>query len=133
MFDIHLGPVDQPVGLVQGVDPFGADAVTLQANHVDATNLGWVAIHQHEARDVVDDPRLTADKAEPADRHVVVDGDSAADARMGFDVNVPAKHRPVGDRDPVAELAVVGDVRAGHEEVVAADPGDAVFLLGARG
>ena len=130
MLRVHLGPIDQAVGLVQGVDRLGADPVPLQPHHVDAAHLGRVAVHQHVAGDVVDDPRLAADEAVAADRRVMVDGDAAADAGVRLDVDVAAEHRAVGDRDPVAQLAVVGHVRGGHQEVMAAEPGDPVFFLG---
>ena len=45
------------------------------------------------------------------------------------DVDVSAQQRAVGDDDVVAQLAIVGHVAAGHEEVVVADAGDAVFLF----
>ena len=45
------------------------------------------------------------------------------------DVDVSAQQRGVGDDDVVAQLAIVGDVAAGHEEVAVADAGDALFLF----
>ena len=127
----HLGAVDQPVGLVQRLDPRGADAVALQADDVDAADLRRIAVDEHEPRDVVDDPRLAADEAVAADRHEVVDCHAARDVRVRLDVDVPAQERVIGDGDPVAEHAVVRDVGVGHQEVVGAEPGHAVFLLGA--
>ncbi len=48
---------------------------------------------------------------------------------MRLDVDVSGQQRAVGDRDVIAKLAVVGHVGGGHQEVMAPDPGHAVFLL----
>ena len=50
---------------------------------------------------------------------------------MRLDVDVPGHERPVGDRDVVAERAVMGHVGGRHQEVVAAQSGHTVLLLGA--
>ena len=55
--------------------------------------------------------------------------DGAGKPGVVVDVDVSAQQRAVGQHDVVAELAVVGDVRAAHEEVAIAQPRDAVFLL----
>ena len=45
-------------------------------------------------------------------------------------VYVPGQQRAVGDDDVAAQLAIVSDVAASHEEVVVADGGDAFLLFG---
>ncbi len=130
MLRAHLGAIEQPVRLVQHVDPGGPDLVPFQPDDVDAADPRGVAVHQHEPRHIVDDPRLAADEAVAAHCDVMVDRHAPRDARVRLDVDVPAEHRVVGDRDPVAQLAVVRDVDVGHQEVIAADPSQPVFLLG---
>ena len=129
MIDIHLGPVDQPVGFMQSVDGFRSDAIALQAHDIDTTDLRRITVDKHEGRDVVDNPRLPAHETEPADRGVMVDSDTAGKARVAFHVDVPAQHRAVCNRDPIAELAVVSHVRSGHQEVMATQAGHPIFLL----
>ena len=46
-------------------------------------------------------------------------------------MNVAAQQRAIGDHDVAAQLAIVRHVAAGHQEIVAADRGDAVLFLGA--
>ena len=58
----HLGAEDQPVRLVERLDPRGADPLALQADDVDAAHPRGVAVDEHVPRDVVDDPRLAPDE-----------------------------------------------------------------------
>src|SRR5262249_57785940 len=76
------------------------------------------------------DMRLAADEPIGADRHVLVDGHFRRNRRVRLDVNVAAEHRSHANRDPISELAVVGDVHPGAEVIVTADAGDTVLLLG---
>ena len=46
-------------------------------------------------------------------------------------MHVAAQQRAVGHDDVVAQLAIVGHVAAGHQEVLVADPRDAVFFFAA--
>ena len=109
----HPRPVDQPVGLVERRDCLGGEVVPLEPHHVDAAHLGGITVDEHVWRHVVVDSRLTPDKAVGADRHVVMHSDATGEAGVRLNVDVPAEHRAVCDRDPVSELAVVGDMRAG--------------------
>ena len=69
-------------------------------------------------------------EAVAADGGEVVHGHRPGKRGMVVDVDVSAQQRGVGDDDVIAQLAIVGDVAAGHEEVVVADAGDAVLLFG---
>src|SRR5690348_6869882 len=82
-------------------------------------------------------------------QHVASDGGAAADKRMGADANkmmhrtkrahrgpffhddVSAQSCGVGEDDVVADHAVMGNVRVGHDERVIADKGQASALGGA--
>ena len=52
----------------------------------------------------------------------------AADERVVLDRHVARELRAVDDDDVIGELAVVADVRVGHDEVVIADARDAAAL-----
>src|SRR5205085_9180797 len=48
---------------------------------------------------------------------------------MIVNVNMPAQHGSIGNHHEAADLAIVGNMRAGHEEVVTADLSNAVFFF----
>ena len=129
--EADLRPIDQAMGLGQAIDHVRRKLVPLQGHDVDAPRPGRRAFAQHERRHVVQHAAQTADEAVAADRREVVHGHGAGDRRVIVDVHVPAQQRAVGHDDVVAQLAVVGHVAAGHQEILVADPRDAVFLLAA--
>ena len=56
--------------------------------------------------------------------------DAARERGMIVNVDVATQQCAVGHHDVVAQPAIVGHVATGHEKVVAADRGDAVFFFG---
>ncbi len=48
---------------------------------------------------------------------------------MIVNVNVAGEQRVIGGDDMVSQLAIVRNVAAGHQEVMVADAGDALFLF----
>ncbi len=48
-----------------------------------------------------------------------------------LDDDMAAQHGIVGQRDVVADLAIVADMRADHEHAFVADRGEAAIVLGA--
>ena len=103
----------------------------LQRHDIDATRPGRCAFAEHERRHIVQHAAQSADKAVAADRRKVVHGHRAAQRGVVVDVHMPAQQRAVGHDDVVAQLAVVGDVAAGHQEILVAEPRDAVFFFAA--
>ena len=85
---------------------------------------------RHVRRQVLAHLRLAADEAGPAQGDKLVDGHGFREVCPVVDVDVTAEHRPAPDRDPIAQIAVVGDVRPGHQKIVAPESGNAVLLLG---
>ena len=57
MVGSHPGAIEQPMSLVQAGDGLGADAITLQAHHVEAAHLGRIAVNHHEPGHVMVDTR----------------------------------------------------------------------------
>jgi hypothetical protein len=51
-----------------------------------------------------------------------------ADDGTVFDDDMAGQHRAIGHDDPIADLAVVGDVTIGHDETLIADPHRGIFL-----
>ena len=123
--------VDQPMGLGQAIDHVRRKLVPLEGHDVDAPRPGRRPFAEHERRHVVQHAAQPADEAVAADRREVVHGHGAGERRVVVDVHMPAQQRAVGHDDVVAQLAIVGDVAAGHQEVLVADPRDAVFFFAA--
>ena len=119
------------MGLGQAIDHVRRELVPLERHDVDAPRPGRRAFAEHERRHVVQHAAQAADEAVAADRREMMHGHGARERGVVVDVNVPAQQRAVGHDDVVAELAVVGHVATGHQEVVVADPRDAVFLFAA--
>ena len=90
-----------------------------------------IAFDQHVRRHVVQHAAQAAGEAEAADRREVMDDHAAGDRGVVVNVDVAAQQRGVGHDHAAADAAIVGDVAAGHDEAVAAERGDAVFLFGA--
>ena len=60
-----------------------------------------------------------------------MNADTARDGHERLDMTVTAQDRVVGDDDPVVDHAIVGDMHVDHQQVVGADPGDALLFLAA--
>ena len=88
-----------------------------------------IALDEHVGRHVVPHGAHAGHETVAADGGEMVHGHGAGKRGMVVDVDVSAQQRAVGDDDVVAQLAIVGDVAAGHEEVVVAHAGDAVFFF----
>ena len=108
----HPGEKDELVGRPQGGAGLGAQAIFYQSPAVDAANARRVARDSHVAGNVLRDLRLAVDIAAAADRRELVNAHFLGDISVGFDVHMAADHRKRADRDPIRQLAIVGDVRA---------------------
>lgn len=72
----------------------------------------------------------TADEAQSANcRKVMHDGIARYD-RAIVNMHVPAEQNAVDQNHVIEDPAVVRDMTIGHEQIVVADAGDSVFLLG---
>ncbi len=130
LLEWHLHHVDQPVGLAERGERVAAQTSLFQSLAIDAPDDRRVALHPHVPGNIRGDFRMAADEAIVADRHELMNGHILRDGHVGLDADMAAEQRSNSHRDPVAELAVVGDMRANQELIVAADAGDTVLLLG---
>ena len=105
----------------------------LQADDVDAADLRGIAVDEHEPGHVVIDPRLAADEAVGADRHEWWTPTPPEMVACDSTWTWPPSIVPLAIVIRSPSLQSWADVDAGHQVVVAADPGEAVFLLGRRG
>ena len=104
------------VGTRKGLDPFLGEIFRMQAQSVQVepskTNgitrsfgaRGNVAVHLVRA----------AHKSVGADLIALLDSGNAADSRIFADAHVAAQLATVCDNDPCSNIAVMGDMRIGH-------------------
>ncbi len=103
--------------------------MALQADLVDAEQLGAVARGDHEGRHVLGDHGVPAGHGVLAHRAELVHRGEAAQVDVVLDGDVPAQGGAVGEHGVVAHVAVVRHVHVGHDPVAVADAGYRPALL----
>lgn len=104
---------------------------TPHPDQIDRANFRVVAsASQHKRRDVGRDSATTTDKGELADRRKVMNDAVARNDRSVVDVNMPAQQHSVNKKRVVKDVAIVCDMRVGHQHVSVTDARPMVFLLG---
>jgi len=106
------------VGVLDGLDVFLRKAPALQADGIDSTGAGRVAIDDHEWRHVLHDFCHAADNRMLADAAELVDSAHAGDDGMVINGHVTCQANRVGEDDVTAELAIVGNVGVTKQQVV---------------
>ena len=71
-----------------------------------------------------------ADEAEAADCRKLMNGHGPRNRSVIVDVDMSAQQRTVGDNHMIADIAVVSDMGAGHQETVVTDGSDSAILFG---
>ncbi len=122
----HLGE-----GGAEAVHVGALGPAALEADEVEAGEVGALADHRAVGDDVRDDAREAADHRSAAEADELVDRGEAAEDDVVPDDDMTAEGGVVGHDDVVADDAVVRDVDGHHEEVVVADPGNAAAVAGA--
>jgi len=114
------------------MDLFARETVTLEAHDVESGQDGTIA-ERHAVRDeIILDPRHATDKRVSADANKLMHGAKTAENRVLAHGDMSGEGRIVDHDYMVGELAVVGDMRADHQEAVGTDAGDTTAALGAR-
>ena len=119
------------IGIADAVQVGPAELAPLQPDHVEPDQDRLRPERKSERNDVAGDPAHAAQHRALADADELVHGGVAADEHVVGDRDVTAEHRAVGERDVVADVAVMTDMRIGHQEAAIADRGDAAVVLGA--
>ena len=115
---------------------YGADRSRLNLRRFSPTTLsptrtGLRPERKSERNDVAGDAAHATQHRAFADPDKLVHGGVAADEHVVGDRDVTAEDRAVGEDDVVADVAVVTDMRIGHQEAAVADSGDPAVVLGA--
>ncbi len=123
---VELGAKQQAVSALQRAEALGGKSFALQADGVDAV-AGGLALGDHAGkwRHVLGDDRGSADVGIAADAAELVHGRKGADGGEIFHGDVAGQSGAVGENGLVADVAIMRDVRVGHEQAAAADGGGA--------
>ncbi len=100
----------------------GRVAATLQSFRIHAVRLGGTPHRHHERRHIARHRGVVRDERMRADLTELMNAGEAAHVHPVADDHVTAERAVVRQHTVRADDAVVADVRAGHEQVVAADP-----------
>src|SRR6516165_870000 len=128
---LQIRAIEDAVGLADVADLLFAEAAPLEALGVDAVRHGGVPRHHHVRGHVAREDRAAAEEGMCADLGELVYGGEAAEDHPVADLDVTAHGDAVGEHGVVADHAVVRDVGERHEQVVAANGGDALVVGGA--
>lgn len=88
LLDVEIGAAEEAVGFAEGADFLRGETAALEADLIDAANLGGVAIGDHEGRDVLHDLGAAAEDGVFADAAELVDTAEAADDGVILDDHV---------------------------------------------
>ena len=97
------------------------NAAPLQADDVEAREIGAIAERHAVGDQIVLEARHAADEGVMADAGVLNDGCAAADDREIADVAMAREHDVVGKDHPIADVAIVADVAVREECAAVAD------------
>jgi len=123
LFDVQVGPAEEPVGFPQGADFFRGEPPAFQADLIDAADFGRIAVGDHEGGHVLNDLGAAADDGMTPNAAKLVDPAEAADNGVVLHHHMTGQGAIVGENDMMADQAIVGDVGVGQEIVMVADDG----------
>ncbi len=129
IFESDFGSVQKSIGFGESLDLGLFELVSLQGHDVDASRSRRMTFNEDVWGDIAANGAESADKGVAADGCVVMDSNASREDCVIVNVDVTAQERAVGDDRVVPYLAIVGDVAAGHQEVVVADSRNAFLFL----
>src|SRR6185295_3594880 len=125
------GPQEQGVvGGAQTANVVTGKTAPAQADHVEPGEHSALADRKAERDDVGTDAAHAGHHGALTDTHELVDGGSAAKDDPIAHRDVTAQHRVVGHDHVVADMAIVADMSADHEEAAVADVREPAAVLG---
>ena len=107
-------------GVMQRGDRFARVTAAAHADLVEPIALCVITDSQGERQSVFDHYRIAADIGLASDTAELVYAGISADIRAIIDDHVAGQGRGVGHDYVIAEQAIMGDVRLGHQETIVA-------------
>src|SRR5438445_524474 len=127
-----FGRKQELIGAAQALDVLAAEAVALHADDVEPAEPRPVAHHLAVGDHIALDARHAADHRMPADPHELVHRREAAEQRKVLDDDMAGQGGVIGHDHMVADLAIMRDMDADHEQAMVADAGHHAAALGSR-
>ena len=112
----------------------GGEALAIESSPLQSDRVHAVAVrlalgdHARKRRHVLCNHGAGADIRVASDAAELVHGAKGSDTRVIIDVDVPGERGSIRENRVTANDAIVGNVRIGHEQIVAADPRDSASL-----
>ena len=91
------------------------DTATFEANDIESLQPGAISNRHSERDDIVLNTCQSPYKGSLADTHELMQGAVRADGGIIVHVDVPGELRAIHKYGVVADHAIVGDVRVGHD------------------
>ena len=110
---------------------FAVDAAAAQADHIEADQIGERSMRHAERDDVGAHAAQPDDHRALADAHELAHRGRPPNTTWSPTLTWPPSRTLLAKMTSIADLAVMRDVGAGHQEAVIADLGDAAIVLGA--
>src|SRR5207302_6573917 len=126
-----VGREQKLIGAAQGLDVLATEAAAVHADDVEPTEAGAVAHDLAIGNDVALDTGHTANHRMLPDPHELVHRREAAQEGIILDDHMAGQSRVVRHDDMVANLAIMCDVGADHEQPVLANAGHHAAAFGA--
>src|SRR5215471_13374655 len=124
--NIQTARVNQFERRLYFIPVFGVESGASQPDHIQTENV--IAFGgDHERRNVFAERGRALRDGQSADVHVLVKNAAATEKGRIANSNVPAEQTIVRDDHIVSDLAVVSDMRTGHQKVFVPNLGDASF------
>ena len=122
---------DEPVRSFDRSNRWLGNSCSSHPDQIDRANFRVVAsASQHERRNVGRDSTTATDECQLADRRKVMDDAVSRNDRSIVNVNVPAEQHSVDEKRVVKDVAIVSDMRIGHQHVSVTDARPVVLLFG---
>src|SRR5690606_3538813 len=109
----------RPIAILQPSELVDAEAVTLQADDVEAEELCTIPLREAVRRDVLDDHGPSAEETVVPKPNKLMDSAKTSDRHKVSDRDMSRERRTIRENIIVPDQTVVTDVARCHEEVAA--------------
>ncbi len=123
LFHIEIRAVEQAVGFAECAGVLGDKSTALEADLIDATDLGGVAISNHVGRDVLNDFCAASDDRMLSQAAELMNSGEPTDDDMVLYCDMPGDSAVIRKNDMVADGTIVRDVGVGEKVSVMTDDG----------
>lgn len=129
---VQIRAEEETESLFERIEALAGEASALEADGIEAVAARFAGRDDfREWKHVLSDHSVRADVGMAADAAELLDGRKRADGGVIVHGDVPGERRAIHENRVAADLAIVADVRVGHDEIVIAETRDAAAFHGA--